>query len=471
MTPTPSYSNFRLKINTSLRRLYAPNRFNALKSTSPYSRDAILLVISVCLRLLFSASSLAAEIQINWIRTNLFTTGLYVGVPAIGPSGTLYVPSHGTLMALSPDNRGLWGYSMDFPETASVAKSGRIYITSLNSGGLVVLDRDGHLLWTNKNVAGPLALGADDSAYGNIGSQLVAFDPNGNEKWRFDSGVLPAIGPQDIIYVTENGSGGASAVLAISSAGKLLFTIKTGPTPRIAIGNSGILYVTTESGVFAYYPDGKEKWHTKFPLPATGRPVLDEAENIYFFGSDTKLYALERNGYLKWVTPLEDRPLYTPVVTENGTVILATESGLLLALSSSGEILLRFRGEGKLFHGPALGPNGAIYFSVQSGDNAVNVRSKLYCLNGIVPPAKTWSSDRGNAANTARVSRNFWQSRGSSVDLNTEVGLRYSVQVSPDFKSWAELTTFVSTSDSKNFRIDREPAFRSLFYRSTVSGP
>ena len=360
---------------------------------------------------------------------------------------------------------------MDFPETASVAKSGRIYITSLNSGGLVVLDRDGHLLWTNKNVAGPLALGADDSAYGNIGSQLVAFDPNGNEKWRFDSGVLPAIGPQDIIYVTENGSGGASAVLAISSAGKLLFTIKTGPTPRIAIGNSGVLYVSTESGLFAYYPDGKEKWHTKFPLSLGGKPILDEAENIYIVGSGTNLYALERNGYLKWVTPIEDRALYTPVVTENGTVIVATESGLVLAVNSAGEFLWRFRAEGKLFRGPALGPNGAIYFSVYSGDNAVNVRGKLYSLKGSEPPAKTWSSEKGNSANSARVSRSFWQSRGSSVDLNTEVGLRYSVQVSPDFKSWAELTNFVSTSDLINFHIDRGPAFRSLFYKATVSAP
>lgn len=97
--------------------------------------------------------------------------------------------------------------------------------------------------------------------------KLYAINPNGTEKWTFETGDVisssPAIGPDGIIYVGSR-----------------------------------------NENLYAINPDGTQKWAFKAGDYITSSPAIGADGTIYFGSNDTNLYAINSDETEKWTIGL-----------------------------------------------------------------------------------------------------------------------------------------------------------------------
>ena len=143
------------------------------------------------------------------------------------------------------------------------------------------------------------------------------------------------------------------------------------------IGADGTIYFThsfTENkvekgGLYAVYPDGREKWF--YPLPwITTSPALGPDGSIYLVYNTTVggvLLAVNPDGTKKWESVLTGpAPKKNLTIATDGTVYLQTYSNLIALNPDNGEIKWRFEtGETDSDNDvcPAIDQQGNVYFS------------------------------------------------------------------------------------------------------------
>ena len=209
------------------------------------------------------------------------------------------------------------------------------------------------VLWTrdgarpNSNESGPV-FGADGTIYifgadtqvGHWG--LAALNPDGTDRWFSD--IYPddlgiAVGADGMLYVTE----ASCDMLAFNPDGTHAWTFVTDNPTRSSpvIAADGTLYYTNGAyTLFAVNPDGTGKW--TFSNPTTwGAPAVGPDGTIYVCSEYYMLYVVNPDGTQRWTYDFADRLYGSPVICQDGTVLVAG-GGTLHAISSAGELVWEY---------------------------------------------------------------------------------------------------------------------------------
>ena len=215
---------------------------------------------------------------------------------------------------------------------------------------------------------GIIYVGLDD-----FPAYLIAFYPNGTEKWRYSSDYIfssPVIDTEGIIYFGEyNGD-----LKALYPNGTLKWS-----TPNIysvysspAIGDDGTIYCTSWSGgnVYAIYPNnGTVKWQFSTGGQMKANPSIAEDGTIYVSSWSDYLYALYPNGTMKWKVNTKYGCSNNPSIGPDGTIYVAHVD--LYAINPDGTVKWIFPlGDERdcSFAAPAISADGTIYIGANIGD-------------------------------------------------------------------------------------------------------
>ncbi len=248
---------------------------------------------------------------------NMGDNAKYSG-PVFGLNGEIYIGAQSNkLHAVSPAGTELWTFNTgnDVNATPAVGADGKIYFGSI-SDNFYSLNPDGSLNWSSTFgtwTATATAIAPDGTIYfageGNntdptFGGVLIAYFPNGTEKWRVGLTEKvnqggPCVANDGTVYV----GGHSNQLFAYSSTGSLLWTYPTNgnilSTP--AIDNDGNIYFGDDTGYFYVVdPQGNRKWKdTQLGVKIWNSPTIGNDGKIYIAADQedgtAKLYALSTN--------------------------------------------------------------------------------------------------------------------------------------------------------------------------------
>jgi len=333
-----------------------------------------------------------ARPNLKWI----FRAGLFANSPAVGADGTLYFGSlDGNLYALSPDGTELWRAPFgQISGVPALSQEGMIYagMASPVEEMFYAFNRDGGIRWAyhvefyvveNSPIVGPvgtiyLAASNPQTARG----ALVALDPDGSERWRYDTGsrvpFSPTLGPDGTVYV-----GGRNGNLyAVNPDGSLNWQATLGAvTSSAAVGDDGTISLGTGSEYQALNPaDGSSMWSfAPVDGEADSTPTLGAGGRIYLAANSNALYALNPDGTLAWTFVAEqegEREVHfsSPIALDGARVLYAgTREGEFFAVNPDGTVRWRFPlpEGGMVIVGPAIGSDGTLYVGAGSNLYAV----------------------------------------------------------------------------------------------------
>jgi outer membrane protein assembly factor BamB len=241
-------------------------------------------------------------------------SALYLGPPAIGPDGTIYVTYNQRLYALNPNGSFKWSYAPEgtpapdqYPCSMAIGVDGTIYcyLNYLNaSASLFAIKPDGSLKWKFPGITGSPALGPDDTIYLPAGNMVYAVSPTGSLKWHYELAplllnepfVAPIVGPGGDVYVR------CTSLLTYYD------TVVTAFTP-------GLIWKWA-------FPLGCNKP----PYPASNTMAVGADGLIYVGSACGKLHALRPTGTEEWALPLTTDYLQAcaPVISPDGTLYIAS---------------------------------------------------------------------------------------------------------------------------------------------------
>ncbi len=200
--------------------------------------------------------------------------------PAVGSDGTVYVvTTDGYLYAVTNQGDEKWAFlttaGIAINSSPAIGAGGTIYIGS-DDHNLYAIASNGSLAWkfpTFGEVESSPAIASDGTIFvGSDDDNLYALNPDGTQKWSFTTGgpvkQSPSIAADGTIYV---GSADRNFYAINPSDGSLKWEINfIDPPTDAAIGNDGTVYVGSSfgfgSGLFAFNPDGTQKWKSSNPV-------------------------------------------------------------------------------------------------------------------------------------------------------------------------------------------------------------
>lgn len=294
----------------------------------------------------------------------------------------------------------------------AVAPDGTVYIgtevgasTGTDSGQLFAINPDGTQKWvfnTPDWIDSTPAIGSDGTIYfGCWDGNLYAVNPDGSPKWKLSIGAYvsasPAIGPDGTIYI-GTGDGNFCAVNPNGTLKWLfptLYWIDSAP----AIAPDGTIYIGSEDNNFyAIHSDGTLKWQYTTGNDIVTSPAIAADGTVYIGSRDLNLYAFAPDGTLKWKFGTADMIEASPVLAADGTIYFATTGGRVYALNRDGTQKWEYPAASQpalngIYSTPAVRADGSLVFG--SSDNA------LFCLN----PDGTlrWKSALGDWADSSPV--------------------------------------------------------------------
>jgi outer membrane protein assembly factor BamB len=239
------------------------------------------------------------------------------GGPTVGPDGTVYVASIGTITAIAPDGSVRWRFTE--PSTGqgviagpTVGPDGNVYVISDFGGlGAFALSPSGQLLWSNSG-------NPTFSEYGQLGAEIV-----------FGSGGLFAA--FDEVAVAS------STMFGLSLGGAQQWARPLGGTDdpfmqqqrQPATGRDGSLYLTAMGGAngWSLYrvdpASGNLLWQQS-PYPANGMsaPSVGPDGSVYFSRSLSYLDSVTPAGQSRW-TFFDGSIIDYPAVSPDGSVVVA----------------------------------------------------------------------------------------------------------------------------------------------------
>jgi len=309
------------------------------------------------------------------------------GSPIIGDDGTIYFgDKDADIYAIYPNGTLKWTYHTDMWITSApaLAGDGTLYVTSWDEHLYAFNSSNGVRKWRFN--AGHLAtlasspIVAEDGTiyFGAMGpdydrGRVYAVNPNGTEKWYYDTGDWitsdPAIGDDGTIYIGS----GDTYFYAINPNGTLKWRFKTGDYIKgpASIAEDGTVYIGSFDGyLYALYPNnGTMKW--KYNAGTETNPSIASDGTIYV-GSSNKLHAIYPNGTKRWTFTVGEQYDHaisqsSPAISADGTIYVGTQidgvkGGDIIAVNPDGTEKWR-----KLIcfewirSSPCIGEDGTVY--------------------------------------------------------------------------------------------------------------
>jgi outer membrane protein assembly factor BamB len=245
----------------------------------------------------------------------------------------------------------------------------------------------------------------------------------------------PTVGPDGTIYVGT----AAGQLFAVTSDGKVRWTVMTGPTVKsaAALGADGTVYHPTSDGkMYAVSPQGQVKWSFDFGEHLGPTPLLTSAQQgpgggggdngvgsgasptvgpdgtIYIGGNNSNMYAVAPDGSLKWLFETE-RELAgiwtTPALSADARTIYfgANKGGIYAVNTSDGSKRWQFPIYGSIYASSVLDSRGILYtgttierlYAVDSANGEevwdLDVKNEIWCAPSIRPDGTLIFADRG----------------------------------------------------------------------------
>ena len=340
--------------------------------------------------------------------------GIIAESPVIGPDGTIYLCTSGSVYAINKDGSQKWKSDVHpgatGGSTVALSSDGTIYAPFYHS--LYALNSDGSIKWTYYSdteiaTTGP-SIGTNGIIYVGSSLDLLAIEGDGNLLWKYRVGeevrTSPAISTDETIIVR----GRENYLVAINPDGSEKWTLDLGSGESHTymapvIGADGTIYTyglvttTTEystvdyTGLCAINQNGTVKWKlTGINLSAQMTPAATQNGNIYIAGkviglwNTERFFALNSTGNVLWFF---DRPedaqfsQSSPAVDVNGSVYFGMWGKNVYSLTPSGNLQWTYTTLNNIDSSPAIGSNGTIYVGSSDG--------YLYAIGKADPNAPT----------------------------------------------------------------------------------
>lgn len=281
----------------------------------------------------------------NAVRWRFEVGGYIYSSPVIARDGTILVTSGESVVALSPDNTLKWRKSFGGKVylSPSLGQDGTIYIGS-DDNKVYALNPDGSVKWVYSAggmVSSCVVVGQGGRLYfGCADNQTYILSPNGNLERK-----LPI--------------GGMYLGAAVDNDGTLYFGVLVGAADGLERGR--LLYAVS--------PEGDLKWSIQLPAPLP--PVLSRDGTLYVGSLEGALYAVGRDGSLRWGPLKLGEAMYSPpALAPDGTIYACywdnASLSWLVAVTPTGEKRWA-TGVGSFCRStPAVDGQGTIYVG---GDN------------------------------------------------------------------------------------------------------
>jgi len=219
-------------------------------------------------------------------------------------------------------------------------------------------------------IEGGPVIGEDGTLYfgdmGSHGRDLYAVNPDGTEKWRYETDMwiwsAPAIAEDGTVYVTSFDD----YLHALNPDGSLKwkFDAEDSIASSPAIAEDGTVYLGTMGdgcNIFAINPDGTEKWRYGTGYYITSDPAIGDDGTIYIGSGDDYFYAMNSNGTLKWRFETGGVIKGPASIADDGTVYVGSADDYLYALYPNGTMKWSYNIDYGTESNPSIGSDGTIY--------------------------------------------------------------------------------------------------------------
>lgn len=260
---------------------------------------------------------------VKWIFSdNGNPLGDHLSAPSLAGDGTIYIGGgSGKLFAVNPDGTLKWKYVADnqhWVGTPAVGSDGTIYFRTTYSlvddkkDYLFAINPDGSLKWRYEmglySGISFVSIGPDGTIYSStiytdtFNESVYALNPDGTLKWRkyHRPYYAPTVGPDGTLYFRADYAG----LEAINPDDGVVKWSKNIYPSRISVAKDGIIIAddSATSALYALNPDGSEKWKkSNIGRPSSNSSAAISAEGIIYVTTNQGLFALDiKDGSVKW---------------------------------------------------------------------------------------------------------------------------------------------------------------------------
>jgi outer membrane protein assembly factor BamB len=168
---------------------------------------------------------------------------------------------------------------------------------------------------------------------------LHSISASGSPEWELELGSettsQAALADDGTIYVSSD------QILAVDPSGSVKWRFDSGWHGSPVIDTDGVIYFTDGAAAYALNPDGSLKWRYAPPqgVRFLTSPAL-AADGTLYFGGEFALLAVRSDGTLKWNLRVYT-PNSPPTIGRDGTIYFACGYSLLCAVEDAGSPLMR----------------------------------------------------------------------------------------------------------------------------------
>lgn len=235
----------------------------------------------------------------------------------------------------------------------------------------------GAILWQYATDAATYGAGPAVAKNGSIifgtedgDGSVFALSPNGTLCWVAKLGnsikAAPAVTSDGVVYALADG--GKLAALDLETGAEKWSAQGSGNAGGVAVDKDGTIYFGTSEGVWAYNANGSMKWKSANAHKVTargGNVVISDDYILATLAGKGGVVAIDKaTGATKWQYKTTYGDCYNPVVDAEGTVYFNEKAGGLYAVKKDGSLKWSYTTDlNYTFSGFALGNDGQAYIS------------------------------------------------------------------------------------------------------------
>ena len=275
----------------------------------------------------------------------------------------------GYVISLDSLGNERWRFKTNgFVYSTPVVEEDVVYFGSFDGNVYAVNRRNGNTLWV-KNIeksvtssialhAGFLYLAAKDMIY-------CINRTNGTVKWSYtlDQEVIstPAVDDEENVYVQSFYGGIMQGIFCINSGTQRWFLPTGGGTGSAVVVNDGIVIGGSSGTLYAVSKDGSIKWTKEIGRSLETTPAVGFSGRIYVGSEEGNVYAIDTLGKVLWIKEIGEKIITPPLVDRKENIFIGTDEGRVISFDKDGNILWQNTPGYRIDLPMAMDSEGSIY--------------------------------------------------------------------------------------------------------------